>query len=65
MSDDGEIRLRPLQKRYSVTMDDISRMQRFDPEHLIRSGDLYRYSGGCFFKIVNRLKRRDPVKPKR
>lgn len=45
------------EKSYSTTGEDIMRMQKFDPEHLIVSGNVYSYIGGCFFKKLNHLKR--------
>ena len=45
------------QKSYATTPEDLRRMQAFDPEHMQGSGDLYSYSGGCYFKHLNRLKR--------
>jgi hypothetical protein len=44
-------------KSYLTTPEDIRRMQRFDPEHLIVSGNVYSYSGGCYFKTLAKLKR--------
>ena len=51
------------EKSYTTTTEDLLRMQRFDPEHLVLSGELYSYSGGCFFKTLNRLKRLEQGKP--
>ncbi len=45
------------EKRYPTTKEDLERMIAFDPEHMIVSGSLYNYSGGCYFKNLNRLKR--------
>jgi hypothetical protein len=47
---------RHCEKRYPTSMEDIRRVQRFDPGHLIASGDAYSYSGGCYFKTLARLK---------
>ena len=44
------------QKQFSVALEDIRRVQRFDPEHLILAAGVYSYSGGCFFKQLGRLK---------
>ena len=44
-------------KTYKVTQSDVGRMLRFDPEHMTVSHRLYSYSGGCFFKTLNQLKR--------
>ena len=51
------------EKRYTTTPEDIARMQRFDPEHFVVSGELYSYSGGCYFKTLGRLKRIEAGKP--
>jgi hypothetical protein len=44
-------------KSYPTSLEDVRRVQRFDPRHLIASGDAYSYSGGCYFKTLARLKR--------
>ncbi len=49
-------------KSYTVKKEDIARMQRFDPEHLIVSGHIYSYSGGCFFKKLTRLRQLEKKK---
>ena len=50
------------EKSYQTTNEAIIRMQKFDPEHLVVSGNVYSYSGGCFFKNLNHLKRMDKKK---
>ena len=45
------------EKSCPASLEDIRRMQRFDPEHLVVSGNIYSYSGGCYFKTLARLKR--------
>jgi hypothetical protein len=45
------------EKSYPTTPEDIHRIQCFDPEHLIVSGNVYSYSGGCYFKTLAQLKR--------
>lgn len=46
-------------KSYPTSLDDIRRVQRFDPGKLVVSGDTYSYSGGCYFKTLARLKRHE------
>ncbi len=46
-------------KRYPTAVEDAMRVREAEPEHLVATADGYRYSGGCYFKTLNRLKRQD------
>jgi len=47
------------QKQYPVKAETIGFMQRRHPETISVAGEIYRYSGGCFFKTVARSRREE------
>jgi len=49
-------------KTFETPQDDLVRVQLSEPEHTLFSGNTYRYSGGCYFKTLNRLKRMEKHK---
>jgi hypothetical protein len=52
-------------KNYPTADADARKVCEAEPESMLRTAEGYRYSGGCYFKTLNRLKRQEtPDRPK-